>query len=510
MIVRAQGLSTNHGIFTAEACVIITSDCFLLCLPELMKIQIPAFDQARVLVVGDVMLDRYWHGATSRISPEAPVPVVHVGQSEERAGGAANVALNIAALGAQTRLLGVTGDDEPADSLQTLLSGAGIDCRFQRIVDTPTVTKLRVISRHQQLIRLDFEDGFAAIDAMALQDSYRQELEHCDVVVLSDYGKGTLADIEPLIALARAAGKPVLIDPKALDFSRYRGATVITPNMAEFELVAGRCDDEQALIEKGNALLQQHDLEALLVTRGEHGMTLLRQDSPEFHLPTQAREVFDVTGAGDTVISVLAAALAAGEDLPAATALANLAAGIVVGKLGTASVSVPELRRTAQHGQDAGFGEMNAAQLQIAVEDARSHGERIVMTNGCFDILHAGHVAYLAEARRLGDRLIVAVNSDDSVKRLKGAGRPINSVDRRMTVLAALESVDWVVPFSEDTPERLICDVGPDLLVKGGDYRPEEIAGYDCVQQGGGDVVVLGFEDGCSTSNLIDAIRKQD
>jgi D-beta-D-heptose 7-phosphate kinase/D-beta-D-heptose 1-phosphate adenosyltransferase len=475
-----------------------------------MKIHIPPFEQARVLVVGDVMLDRYWHGATSRISPEAPVPVVHVGQSEERAGGAANVALNIAALGAQTRLLGVTGDDEPAGSLQTLLSAAGIDCRFQKITDTPTVTKLRVISRHQQLIRLDFEDGFEAIDGHALMEDYRQGLDHCDVVVLSDYGKGTLADIESLISLARAAGKPVLIDPKALDFSRYKGATLITPNLAEFELVAGSCTSEQDLIGKGNRLLEQHDLDALLVTRGEHGMTLLRRGAPEFHLPTQAREVFDVTGAGDTVISVLAAVLAAGEGLPAATALANLAAGIVVGKLGTASVSVPELRRTVQHGQDAGFGEMNAEQLQIAVEDARSHGERIVMTNGCFDILHAGHVAYLAEARRLGDRLIVAVNDDDSVRRLKGAGRPVNPLDRRMIVLAALESVDWVVPFSEDTPEQLICKIGPDLLVKGGDYQPADIAGYDCVKRRGGDVVVLGFEDGCSTSRIIDAIRQQE
>ena len=475
-----------------------------------MKIHIPPFEQARVLVVGDVMLDRYWHGATSRISPEAPVPVVHVGQSEERAGGAANVALNIAALGVQTRLLGVTGDDEAATSLETLLNGAGIDCQFQKISDTPTVTKLRVISRHQQLIRLDFEDGFDAIDADALLVLFQQDLDHCDVVVLSDYGKGTLVAIESLIAAARAAGKPVLIDPKVQDFSRYHGATLITPNMAEFVLVAGHCADEQALIDKSSALLAQHDIEALLVTRGEHGMTLLRRDEPEFHLPTQAREVFDVTGAGDTVISVLAAALAAGEELRSATALANLAAGIVVGKLGTASVSVPELRRTVLMGQDAGFGEMNRAQLQVAVADARSHGERIVMTNGCFDILHAGHVLYLSQARQLGDRLIVAVNDDDSVQRLKGAGRPVNPLDRRMTVLAALESVDWVVPFSEDTPEQLICDIKPELLVKGGDYRPEDIAGYDCVKQAGGEVVVLDFEDGCSTSQLIDAIRKQD
>ncbi len=475
-----------------------------------MKIQIPAFDRARVLVVGDVMLDRYWHGATSRISPEAPVPVVHVGQSEERAGGAANVALNISSLGAQTCLLGITGDDDAADALEALLGGAGIKCALQRIADTPTVTKLRVISRHQQLIRLDFEDGFAAVNTDAMLQTYRQELENCDVVVLSDYGKGTLAQIEQLIAAARDAGKPVLVDPKSLDFTAYSGATLVTPNMAEFEQVVGVCSSEQELVEKSGVLMDILDLQALLVTRGEHGMTLLRKGEPELHLPTHAQEVFDVTGAGDTVISVLAAALAAGEDLPAATALANLAAGIVVGKLGTASVSVPELRRSVLVGQDAGFGVMNQSQLQIAVEDARLHGERIVMTNGCFDILHAGHVAYLDQARRLGDRLIVAVNDDDSVRRLKGKGRPINPVDRRMTVLAALERVDWVVPFSEDTPERLICEINPDLLVKGGDYKPRDIAGYDCVTRNGGEVVVLDFEDGCSTSDIIETIRQQD
>ncbi len=475
-----------------------------------MKIQIPAFDRARVLVVGDVMLDRYWHGATSRISPEAPVPVVHVGHSEERAGGAANVALNISSLGAQTCLLGITGDDDAADSLEALLGGAGIKCVFRRIADTPTVTKLRVISRHQQLIRLDFEDGFAAVNTDDMLQTYRQELENCDVVVLSDYGKGTLAQIEQLIAAARDAGKPVLVDPKSLDFTAYSGATLVTPNMAEFEQVVGVCNSEQEMVEKSAALIDILDLQALLVTRGEHGMTLLRKGEPELHLPTHAQEVFDVTGAGDTVISVLAAALAAGEDLPAATALANLAAGIVVGKLGTASVSVPELRRSVLVGQDAGFGVMNQSQLQIAVEDARLHGERIVMTNGCFDILHAGHVTYLNQARRLGDRLIVAVNDDDSVRRLKGKGRPINPVDRRMTVLAALERVDWVVPFSEDTPERLICEINPDLLVKGGDYKPGDIAGYDCVTRNGGEVVVLDFEDGCSTSDIIETIRQQD
>jgi D-beta-D-heptose 7-phosphate kinase/D-beta-D-heptose 1-phosphate adenosyltransferase len=329
-------------------------------------------------------------------------------------------------------------------------------------------------------------------------------------VVLSDYGKGTLAQVGGLIAAARRAGKPVLIDPKAPDFSLYRGASVITPNLAEFEFAAGPCADERTLDERGSALLARYAIGALLVTHGEQGMTLLRRDEPPLYLPAEAREVFDVTGAGDTVIAVLAAALAAGADLPAATALSNLAAGIVVGKLGTASVSVAELRRVAQRAQGAGDGDLNREQLLAAVAEARARGERIVMTNGCFDLLHAGHVACLREARRLGDRLIVAVNDDASVTRLKGTGRPLNSLARRMAVLAGLESVDWVVAFSEDTPERLIGEIGPDVLVKGGDYRPEQIAGFDCVSRNGGEVVVLGYEDGYSTSALIETIRQRE
>ena len=475
-----------------------------------MKLHIPAFERAHVLVVGDVMLDRYWHGATSRISPEAPVPVVHVRQNEERPGGAGNVALNIAALQASSTVIGLIGDDEAGDSLARSLASAGVDCRFQRLIGIPTITKLRVISRHQQLIRLDFEDGFEDFNADVLLDHYRSALAGCGAVVISDYGKGTLRPLRELIDAARAQGKPVLVDPKRTDFAPYAGASLITPNLHEFEAVVGPCRSEAELVAKGLELIRRHDLGALLITRGEHGMTLLRAGQPELHLPAQAREVFDVTGAGDTVIGVLAAALAAGEDLAEATALANIAAGIVVAKLGTATASVPELRRALAGRREAGYGVMSEEQLLIAVEDARAQGERVVMTNGCFDILHAGHVSYLTEARRLGDRLIVAVNDDDSVCRLKGAGRPINSVDRRMAVLAALESVDWVVPFGEDTPERLICAVKPHTLVKGGDYRPEQIAGHDCVKAAGGDVQVLGFEEGVSTTRIIEAIRARD
>lgn len=469
--------------------------------------QLPSFDSARVLVAGDVMLDRYWSGPVSRISPEAPVPVVRVAETEERPGGAGNVALNVVALGATATVLGIVGADAAADVLEQRLGAAGVNCFFERQSERPTITKLRVLSRHQQLIRLDFEVNFAGFEPAQLHKRFAADLMQSDTVVLSDYGKGTLRSARDLIDLARAAGKPVLVDPKSRDFAIYRGATLITPNLGEFEAVVGPCTDERDLIAKGRALMRDQQLGALLITRGEQGMTLLREGCAELHLPAQAREVYDVTGAGDTVIATLAAALAAGESMEDATALANHAAGIVVGKLGAATVSVPELRR-ALHGEvSLGRGVLSEAQLLIAVHEARARGERLVMTNGCFDILHAGHVAYLSEARQLGERLIIALNDDASVARLKGQGRPVNSLAGRAAVLAGLAAVDWVVPFSEDTPQRLICAVLPDVLVKGGDYRPEQIAGHECVIAHGGKVVVLDFQDGCSTSAVIERIR---
>lgn len=473
-----------------------------------MKLTMPRFDLAPVLVVGDVMLDRYWHGGTSRISPEAPVPVVRVDQIEDRPGGAANVALNIAALGAPAALVGVTGEDEAAASLLASLGAAGVDARFQRIATQPTIVKLRVMSRHQQLLRMDFEEPFET-DAEALAAEVEHLLSGVKVLVLSDYGKGALKNHQALIQAARRKGIPVLADPKGKDFGIYRGASLITPNLNEFETIVGRCTDEADLVAKGAQLMRELDLGALLVTRGEHGMTLLRPDQPALHLPARAREVFDVTGAGDTVISTLAASLAAGEDLPQAVALANLAAGIVVGKLGTAAISAPELRRAVQREQGSERGVLSLDQLLLAIEDARAHGEKIVFTNGCFDILHAGHVTYLEQARAQGDRLVLAVNDDASVSRLKGPGRPINSVDRRMAVLAGLGAVDWVVSFSEDTPERLLGQVKPDILVKGGDYGIEQVVGADIVKAYGGEVRVLGLVENSSTTAIVEKIRSR-
>lgn len=470
----------------------------------------PDFARARVLVAGDLMLDRYWTGVTRRISPEAPVPVVQVEGIEDRPGGAANVALNLAMLGARVTLAGVTGDDEAAEILHRRLSEQGIVTRFERRAGVPTITKLRVLSHHQQLIRLDFERSLAPQGPDPLPGLVAPALAEVDLLVLSDYAKGTLADPQRLIRMARAQGKPVLIDPKGRDFSRYRGATLLTPNRAELEEVVDQCPDDAVLIERAERLRAELGLEALLVTLGEQGMRLVRAGAPALHLPTRAREVFDVTGAGDTVIATLAGALAAGTDLTTACALANCAAGLVVGKLGTAGVSASELMRAYRGGERGAI--LDRAALIAAARAARAAGERLVMTNGCFDILHDGHVAYLQQAKRLGDRLIVAVNDDDSVRRLKGEGRPINGVEQRMAVLAGLASVDWVCPFSEDTPEALIRAVGPDVLVKGGDYRPGQIAGAEAVLARGGEVRVLDLVPGRSTSRIIDAIggRRSD
>ncbi len=473
-----------------------------------MKLEMPVFQDARLLVIGDVMLDRYWHGSANRVSPEAPVPVVKVGNDEARPGGAGNVALNVAALGSATRLIGVVGKDDSGHELQSRLNAAGVYCDFVECDGQPTITKLRVISQHQQLIRMDFEERFAGDITSAVQGKAKDLIDDTQALILSDYAKGVLDDITPLIELGKERGIPVVVDPKGTDFHKYSGATLMTPNLTEFEAVVGHCSNEDELVNKGLKLVSDLQLDAILITRGEHGMTLIRPDSPELHLPARAQEVFDVTGAGDTVISVLAAAMAAGESMADATALANLAAGLVVGKLGTAAISGPEMRRAIMQEVDSSRGAMTSEQLSIAVQDAREHGEKIVFTNGCFDIIHAGHVGYLSEAKKLGDRLIVAINDDASVARLKGPGRPINPVERRMAVLAGLEAVDWVVSFAEDTPEKLLESLRPEVLVKGGDYSLDQVVGGEFVRSYGGEVQALEFLDNCSTSEIVEKMKE--
>ncbi|MGZ8185632.1 MAG: bifunctional D-glycero-beta-D-manno-heptose-7-phosphate kinase/D-glycero-beta-D-manno-heptose 1-phosphate adenylyltransferase HldE [Methylobacter sp.] len=466
----------------------------------------PEFNLARIIVIGDVMLDRYWSGYASRISPEAPVPVVRVKAIEDRIGGAGNVAFNIARLGGKVTLLGVVGNDREGEILKELLEAEGVDCDFIVENSIRSICKLRVMAQHQQLIRVDFEDTPINFDRDELLTKLVRYLPQNDVIVFSDYAKGTLTHISDYIVQARQTGIKILVDPKGVDYQRYAEADLITPNLSELLAVVGTCENEDSLIEKGRDLLRQYQIPALLLTRGEAGMTLI-QESQVHSLPAQAKEVFDVTGAGDTVIAVMALSIALDMSLYDAMYLSILASGIVVGKLGTSTVSMEELIRAMHGDRDSLYGIVSEDELAEIIVRAKANGERIVMTNGCFDLLHAGHITYLEQAKALGDRLCVAVNSDASVKQLKGNSRPINSLQERMTVLAALACVDWVVSFEEKTPERLYCKLLPHVLVKGGDYSPEQVAGGECVINAGGEVKILGFVDGQSTTAMINKAR---
>jgi D-beta-D-heptose 7-phosphate kinase/D-beta-D-heptose 1-phosphate adenosyltransferase len=466
----------------------------------------PDFTEARIIVIGDVMLDRYWSGQAARISPEAPVPVVRVKAIEDRVGGAGNVALNIAKLGGKVTLLSVVGDDAEGEILRRLLEAEGVDCDFVVEPEIRSICKLRVMAQHQQLIRIDFEETALQFDSSALLARLVEHLPKNNTVVFSDYGKGTLADVATYINKAKQAGIKVLVDPKGVDYQRYTQADLITPNLSELQAVVGISEHEDDLIEKGRALLDQFQIPTLLLTRGEAGMMLI-QDNQVHSLPAQAKDVFDVTGAGDTVIAVMALGVALDMALYEAMYLANLAGGIVVGKLGTSTVSMQELTRAMHGDRDSRYGIVSEDELAQILAGAKAHDERIIMTNGCFDLLHAGHVTYLQQAKALGDRLVVAVNSDASVKRLKGESRPINGLQERMTVLAALAYVDWVVSFEEETPERLYCRLLPDVIVKGGDYSPEQVAGGECVVKAGGEVKILQFVDGQSTTAMIQKAR---
>ncbi|MEC8007950.1 MAG: bifunctional D-glycero-beta-D-manno-heptose-7-phosphate kinase/D-glycero-beta-D-manno-heptose 1-phosphate adenylyltransferase HldE [Pseudomonadota bacterium] len=476
--------------------------------------KLPKFSDAKVLVIGDVMLDRFWHGAATRISPEAPVPVVKVAGVDDRPGGAGNVAINLAALGVETTLSGLVGDDEHAKQLRSAVEAKGV--RWS-VMPCPadTIVKLRVLSRNQQLIRMDFEaplDDYA--DESFLQYASNLIAEH-DVVLLSDYAKGTLTNIEALISACRVLNTPVLVDPKGADFSRYAGATLITPNLSEFEAVVGACHQDDTVISaRARHLCEQHGFEAVLVTRSERGMTLQSKEGEPLHLPALAREVFDVTGAGDTVISAMAAGLASQDSFENSTRLANVAAGLVVGKVGTATVTREELQGALLQSEGdvqdlPAFGVVTEQEAVAAVARLKAEGQRVVMTNGCFDLLHPGHVTYLSQAAALADVLIVAVNDDASVTRLKGPDRPINGIESRMSVLAGLRSVSYVVAFSEDTPARLIEAISPDVLVKGGDYTIKEIAGHEHVLESGGEVIILEFVEGFSTTATIKRISTE-
>jgi D-beta-D-heptose 7-phosphate kinase/D-beta-D-heptose 1-phosphate adenosyltransferase len=464
----------------------------------------------RLLVVGDIMLDKYIWGEVKRISPEAPVPVVRATHRSEQPGGAANVAMNLARLGAQVTVLGFTGGDSDEQLLDQHLRTNDVTPAFVSTKDFPTITKLRILGGHQQIVRLDSESlgVHPAEDHARLLQLALQTLPGTHAVVLSDYAKGALNQevCQKVIKAARDLGIPVLVDPKSADFACYRGATTICPNLRELSAAAHMdATDLGLLLDAAESMVAEFDLQFLTVTLSEKGIALLRSGS-RFMAPAVARSVFDVSGAGDTVIAVLALSLASGLRPETGAQLANLAAGIVVGKVGTAPVEKHEL--LAALTQDKVLrGEEKVVSLdQLAKRAAcwKSNGERVVFTNGCFDLLHVGHITVLDQARRFGDRLIVAINSDESVRALKGPSRPIVSETERARVLAALSGVDAVVVFSEPTPLQVILALRPDVIVKGGDYEAASVVGAQEMQTWGGQVKIVPTVEGFSTTRLIE------
>ncbi len=473
------------------------------------------FQSVRVLVVGDLMLDRYIWGKVRRISPEAPVPVVQLQQRTESLGGAGNVAANLAGLGCAAEVIGVCGDDATAQSLRALLAREGIVDRMMVDPTRPTITKTRIMAQKQQILRLDEEVVGEPPQPLhdALMAAVESDVGRCQAVILSDYGKGLLSGepiCQAIIAAARRHAVPVLVDPKGANWLRYRGATCMTPNTAELEGAVGAAleEDEAALIAAARDMRGRLALDHLLVTRGARGMCLIGPGDQETLIAARAREVYDVSGAGDTVIATLAGCLATGMEMPAACATANLAAGIVVGKLGTQPVLLSELRTALQF--DTGrhnfpFSAAKMADLPAAlarVREWKAAGAKVVFTNGCFDLLHPGHISLLYQARALGDRLVVGLNTDASVRRLKGAGRPILGEQDRAAMLSALTCVDMVVHFDQPTPLALISALRPDVLVKGADYTVDQVVGREVVEAYGGCVKLVDVVQGYSTTGL--------
>ena len=463
--------------------------------------------KSKILVFGDVMLDRYVSGSVDRVSPEAPVPVFKPIKEEIRLGGAANVALNLSSLGSKVSLIGITGKDSSSKQISNLIKENKIKNELVHS-SLPTITKLRLLSSKQQLLRVDNEEEFTKNDWQSAKRRFDKSigLSSSNLLIISDYGKGTLQDIPALIKKAKKLNKMVLVDPKGNNFSKYKGADIITPNFSEFIGEVGPVGSEREISSKAKSLIKSLNLGALLVTRGSEGMTLFKKEKNKIdrsNFPTQAKEVFDVSGAGDTVIASLAAALSAGFDISSAVKLANVAAGIVVGKSGTATAYLSEIEpHFADDDLVFSLGEVKKYSSIL-----KKNNKKVVFTNGCFDILHAGHVHYLEQAKKMGDELVVGLNSDSSVKALKGKKRPINNLQHRAKVLSSLRCVDKIVSFEDETPIKLIKAIKPDVLVKGGDYKVKDVVGHKDVGSWGGKVKIIPMVPGLSTTNIIKKMK---
>ena len=476
------------------------------------------FNRARdvkVLVIGDLMLDQYLWGKAERISPEAPVQVVEVMREDVRLGGAGNVINNLVDLGCGVAACSVIGGDENGVILQHAFTGKGVDVSgvFEDPMRT-TSKKTRVVAANQQIVRIDREtkERISPPFEERMLEFVEDRGREFQVVLISDYAKGVLTPkvLAGIFAIARRLGVPVVVDPKGNDYARYRGATILTPNRKEAELAAGIAIVDNASLETAARLIMADvALAALLITRSEKGMSLFLRGGDAVHIPTVAREVYDVSGAGDTVLAVLGLALACGRDFADAARLANVAAGIAVGKVGTSTVAPVEIIAEVSHGhRDSDTKIKNLDVLAAIIDAEKANGKKVVFTNGCFDLLHVGHVKYLQKARSFGDLLVLGLNSDASVRRLKGEKRPLIGEEERAHILAALDCVDYVVIFDEDTPLALIDTLKPAVLVKGGDYTPDGVVGKELVESIGGRVELVEFVDGKSTTNIIDKILK--
>ncbi len=478
---------------------------------------IDRFAQARILCVGDVMLDRFVYGEVERISPEAPIPVMRATTDTVMLGGAGNVVRNMSSLSASVSFISVVGDDDTGRTIAGL-SNAQQHVASHLVADTRrrSTEKIRYIAGSQQMLRVDREDASALSESMEQQilEQVKQALPDMQLVVLSDYGKGVLspAIISEVMKLASEQNIPVIVDPKSRDFSRYRGAWLLSPNLKELREATGEdLSNNEAIIAAARGQMQQCDITNMIVTCGPRGMLVVPAEGEAEHIAAHKREVYDVSGAGDTVLATLAASLATGLELPDAAYLANLAAGIVVGRMGTATVYRTDLK-TAVHTDDVTTGSAKIYPLDLAAEQVESwqHDALAVgFTNGCFDLVHAGHLALLADAKAQCDRLIVAINSDDSVKRLKGESRPVNGEMERALLLAELQVVDMVVIFREDTPMEVLERLKPDVLMKGGDYTLDQVVGRDLVESLGGRVLTIPLREGYSTTSTIEKIIKK-
>ena len=485
---------------------------------EALRDALARFSGLKIAVVGDLMLDEYVWGDVSRISPDAPVPVVALRRRSHVIGGAGNVAHNIAVAGGRAVLFGVIGNDAAGDALESLMREQSLDTvGLVRDPSRPTTVKTRVVARGQQLLRLDEERAAPLpVDVRkALLDRLARALPDCAALLISDYAKGvidatTFAEIRAL-AKKIVPNAPLIVDPKSSDFAIYRGATAITPNRGEAEAAAGfKLGDDDLLARAGEQLRKSADAEYLLITLGERGMALAGPKGALDRVAAEAREVFDVTGAGDTVLAYFGLGLAAGMPADDAARIANAAAGIVVGKVGTAAVSPAEILSDAGRQQGTSSKQMALREAVARLEHERSLGRRIVFTNGCFDLLHAGHVQLLESARALGDVLVVALNSDASIRRLKGEGRPVVGETDRVRMMCALDAVGIVIVFDEDTPLEAIQHIRPDVLVKGGDYEIDTIVGASLVQGYGGRVATIPLVAGLSTTGLLETIRGRE